>query len=166
MLEVLEVDGEPGGVVRSPAIDFCSGSGSQLAMAWNRIHTPDDMMSMNRKMAVIALCATVLAACGGEDDSGLSPAAAEGRQIARDQGCAACHGADGQGGVGPAWVGLAGSAVELEDGSVVPADTEYLRRSITDPAADLVAGYTTKMPEYTLTDAQVDAIVIYIEELK
>jgi cytochrome c1 len=29
-----------------------------------------------------------------------------------------------------------------------------------------VAGYTTKMPENALTDAQVDAVVAYIEELK
>ncbi len=124
------------------------------------------MMSMNRKIGTFVLCVVVLAACGGGDDVDLSPAASEGRQIARDQGCAACHGSDGQGGVGPAWVGLAGSAVELEDGSVVAADSEYLRRSITDPGADLVAGYTTKMPENTLSDPQVDAVVAYIEELK
>lgn len=123
-------------------------------------------MSMNPKIGVVALCALVLAACGSDESVELSPAAAEGRRIARDQGCAACHGTDGQGGVGPAWAGLAGSPVELEDGSVVSADSEYLRRSITNPAADLVAGYTTKMPENTLTDAQVDAVVAYIEELK
>jgi cytochrome c oxidase subunit II len=136
-------------------------------MSGNPRHTHDDMTSMNRRLCTAALCAVVLTACGGGDDVvELSPAAVEGREIARDQGCAACHGIDGQGGVGPAWVGLAGSAVELEDGSVVPADTDYLRRSITDPAADLVAGYTTKMPENALTDAQVDAVVAYIEELR
>ncbi|MGF1665347.1 MAG: c-type cytochrome [Acidimicrobiia bacterium] len=124
------------------------------------------MNSMNRTIRAVALCALILAACGGEETVELSPAAIEGRQIAGDLGCAACHGVDGQGGVGPAWVGLAGSEVELADGSVVLADTEYLRRSITDPEAEVVAGYTTKMPENTLSDDQVDAVVAYIEELR
>jgi cytochrome c oxidase subunit II len=135
-------------------------------MVGNPVHTQDDMNGMNRNVIAIALCALLLSSCGGEETVELSPAAVEGRQIAGDLGCAACHGVDGQGGVGPAWVGLAGSEVELADGSVVLADTEYLRRSITDPDADLVAGYTTRMPENALTDAQVDAVVAYIEELR
>jgi cytochrome c oxidase subunit II len=135
-------------------------------MVGNPVHTQDDMNGMNRNVIAIALCALLLSSCGGEETVELSPAAVEGRQIAGDLGCAACHGVDGQGGVGPAWVGLAGSEVELADGSVVLADTEYLRRSITDPDADLVAGYTTRMPENALTDAQVDAVVAYIQELK
>jgi cytochrome c oxidase subunit II len=135
-------------------------------MLGNRVHTQDDMNGMNRNVIAVALCALLLSACGGEETVEFSPAAVEGRQIAGDLGCGACHGVDGQGGVGPAWIGLAGSEVELADGSVVVADTEYLRRSITDPDADLVAGYTTKMPENALTDAQVEAVVAYIEALK
>lgn len=121
-------------------------------------------------VAGLALSA-ILAACGGGgDDAGpegsLAPTAAEGRQVAIDSGCAGCHGKDGQGGVGPAWTGLAGSTVTLADGTTVVADDDYLRRSITDPEADIPAGYTIRMPKNTLvTPEQVDAIVAYIKAL-
>ncbi len=114
-------------------------------------------------MAVVAL-----AGCGsgGDEDLQLSPAAAEGRSIAQESGCVSCHGADGGGQVGPAWKGLAGSTVLLADGSTVVADTEYLTRSITDPDADLVEGYTVRMPTNTLSAAEVASVVAYIEELR
>lgn len=120
--------------------------------------------------AGLALGLTV-AACGGDDSAGppgvsLAPSAAEGRQAAIDSGCAGCHGKDGQGGVGPAWTGLAGSTVSLADGTSVVADDDYLRRSITDPQAQIPAGYTVRMPTNTLlTPEQIDAIVAYINAL-
>ena len=120
------------------------------------------MNNVNR--LTTALVAVALTACSGGDPE-LPPAAAAGHQAAIDAGCTACHGTEGQGGVGPAWVGLMGSQVELEDGSTVVADIEYLRRSISDPQADIVAGYTTKMPANTLSDAQVDSIIAYIDHL-
>ena len=111
---------------------------------------------------------TFAVACGdgGGADVELSAEAERGKQLAQSSGCAGCHGGDGQGGVGPKWQGLAGSEVELADGSTVIADTEYLRRSITDPSADLLADYSIQMPENNLDDDQVDAIVTYIEELR
>jgi cytochrome c oxidase subunit 2 len=77
----------------------------------------------------------------------------------------ACHGNNGEGGIGPAWIGLAGSEVALEDGSTVIADAEYLRRSIVDPDSQIVAGYTIRMPKTELTESEVAALVAYIEEL-
>jgi len=105
----------------------------------------------------------VASACGGGPD--LTPEAAEGRRIAEENGCAACHGADGQGGVGPAWQGLHGSTVELDDGTSVAADHDYLERSIVDPEAQKVAGYTINMPPNTLGPAEVASIIAYIEEI-
>lgn len=55
--------------------------------------------------------------------------------------------------------------MELEDGSVVVADESYLDRSIQQPGAQIVAGYTTKMPENSLSEQQIDAVVAYISEL-
>lgn len=111
----------------------------------------------------------VAVACGSDDSaSGVSlpPSAAEGRQVSIDAGCAGCHGKDGQGGVGPAWTGLAGSTVSLADGTTVVADDDYLRRSITDPRAQVPAGYTIVMPTNTLlTPEQIDALVAYINAL-
>lgn len=108
--------------------------------------------------------ALTIVACSGSD-SNLSAEAARGKQISVAKGCAGCHGQNGEGGVGPTWVGLAGSQVELFDGSTVVADDEYLIRSIKDPAADLLADYFVQMPQNELTDAEVADVVAYIKEL-
>jgi cytochrome c oxidase subunit 2 len=95
---------------------------------------------------VLIAVSVVAAACGSTDTSDLSQQAREGRDLAMSKGCAASHGDVGEGGVGPAWSGLAGSDVELADGSTVTTDAEYLRRSITDPEAQVAAGFTITMP--------------------
>ena len=105
------------------------------------------------------------AACGGSSRAEMSPEAERGRRIANTSGCASCHGADGSGGVGPELVGLYGSEVTLADGSTVVADDEYVRRAITDPDAELVAGYAVKMPVTGLSDDEVEAVLAYIREL-
>jgi cytochrome c oxidase subunit 2 len=91
--------------------------------------------------------------------------AANGEQLARSKGCAGCHGQDFGGGAGPDWIGLAGSDVELTNGSVVVADTAYLTRAIAVPSAELVAGYNLKMPANGLSDAEIADIVAFIETL-
>jgi cytochrome c oxidase subunit 2 len=88
-----------------------------------------------------------------------------GEQLSRSNGCAGCHGPDFGGGAGPSWIGLAGSDVELADGTVVVADTAYLTRAIADPSAELVADYNLKMPANRLSDAEIADIVAFIETL-
>lgn len=108
--------------------------------------------------------ALTLAACGGSGDEGLSALAEEGQALLTSEGCAACHGSNGEGGIGPVLAGLAGSQVELADGTTLTADNAYIRKSITDPSAQTVAGYEIQMPENALDPGQVDAIVAWIEE--
>ena len=117
-------------------------------------------------LAVLGVIGSVgpVAACGA-DGPELAPLAAEGRGIIRERGCAACHGRNGAGGVGPAWVGLYGTMEELEGGGEVLVDDTYIRRSITDPGADRVAGYNVTMPDNTLTDDEIDAVIAYIEAI-
>jgi cytochrome c oxidase subunit 2 len=116
----------------------------------------------------LAVIAVVVGACGGDEPSGegLSPAAGRGQQLARSQGCASCHGAAGQGGVGPAWTGTLGSTVTLTDGSQVVVDEAYLTRAITDPSAQVVEGFSVAMPENRLSDEQVADLVAYIVSLR
>jgi cytochrome c oxidase subunit 2 len=121
-------------------------------------------------IAVALLCFG--AASCGDNGSDLSEAAQAGRDISRANGCASCHGSDGQGGVGPSWVDLAGSEVKLkvpedEGGGTrsVIADDEYLLRAILEPGAEEVEGYTLKMPTNGLTEAEARSIVTYIKEL-
>lgn len=125
-------------------------------------------------MAATLVLALVAVSCGddgGQADStpGASQApasgAANGEQLARSSGCAGCHGADFGGGAGPGWIGLAGSQVELADGTVVVADTTYLTRAIADPSAEVSAGYTLRMPANNLSDAEIADIVAFIETL-
>ena len=107
-----------------------------------------------------ALCvAAVLAGCSS--DAELSPEAALGLEIAQDNGCLACHQTST---VGPGWSGLADSEVLLADGSTAIANDAFLRRSIKDPGADIVAGYTVTMPENDLTDEEIEAVIAYIRE--
>lgn len=110
------------------------------------------------------LMAVGASACGG-DGNELSQLAQRGKTTMNDNGCASCHGTNGQGGVGPPFVGLAGSVVELDDGSTVVADEAYLLRAILEPDAEVVAGYSIQMPMNGLSEAQAADIVTYIQEL-
>lgn len=116
-------------------------------------------------LGVVAMAA-LLAACGG-DTAGLtlSPTATVGHDISRTNGCAACHGSDGGGGVGPPFAGLYGSQVELADGSTVAADDAYLTEAIRDPGAKLVGGYELSMPPNDLSDDEIASVIAYIREL-
>ena len=112
--------------------------------------------------AVTTVAVTALAAaCGAGSER--EPA---GQTLARQYGCLACHGDAGQGGTGPAWVGLYGSQVELEDGRTVTVDEEYLRRSVIDPNADVPKGSTLPMPvNPQVTEADLDEIIAWIISL-
>ena len=120
-------------------------------------------------VAASLLLAVGTGACGDDGgdggDDGPSAEAEEGRQLAARSGCAGCHGTNGEGGVGPAWVGLLGSQVQLNDGTMVTADEAYLTSSIKDPSAQIVAGYAVAMPVNQLSDEDIAKIVAYIESL-
>lgn len=108
-----------------------------------------------------------LGACGsdGTPDIELSPAGEAGRQLALDKGCASCHGTSGEGRVGPAFAGLYGRTVELQDGTTVVADDAYITESIKDPSAKRVKGYNLPMPQTNLSDDEIASIIDYIREL-
>jgi glucose/arabinose dehydrogenase/mono/diheme cytochrome c family protein len=99
--------------------------------------------------------------------------AEEGQRLAALMGCVACHSTDGTvtGRVGPSWKGLFGSEKTFTDKTKGVADAAYLRQSILEPAAKIPAGFNQAdagMPSYAgvLTDAQIDALILYIESLK
>jgi cytochrome c1 len=102
---------------------------------------------------------------GTEQPAAGGPDPALGEQLSRSRGCAGCHGQDFGGGAGPGWIGLAGSERELADGSTAIADAGYLTRAIAEPSAELVAGYTLRMPANNLSDEEIAHIVAFIETL-
>ncbi len=118
------------------------------------------------KRFVVALAILAMAGCNGEPeapDAGLA--------IAQDKGCAGCHSSDGSESVGPTWKGLFGSRVELDDGTVVTADEDYLRESMLMPSAKTVKGFQTGLMETvikpnSLSNQEVEELIAYIKTLK
>jgi cytochrome c oxidase subunit 2 len=97
--------------------------------------------------------------------TGVSLAAA-GERLFQQQGCAACHLPAGKG-PGPSLVGILGKPVALATGQTVTADEAYLRESILNPQAKLVAGYPPIMPPMRglLGEEQVAQLIAYIKSL-
>ena len=96
------------------------------------------------------------------------PLAERGERIVRAAGCLNCHVLEGAETIGPAFKGIFGKKVVLEDGRTVVADEEYLRESIVDPGAKIVKGRPNVMPTFktTLSAGDVDAVVEYLKTLK
>lgn len=133
---------------------------------------PHRFRELARRALVVPTCLLVVVlavACGGDGEGAnrdqLSPTAQRGQDLAQSLGCQSCHSVDGGGGTGPTWRGLAGSDVELADGSTVVADAAFLRRSIVDPTAEVVDGFAPLMPSFDLGDDELDSLVAYIESL-
>ena len=108
-------------------------------------------------------------ACGTTEPLELSPTAERGRQVSMQVGCASCHGGiDASASVGPTWSGSWGNLVELDDGTMVQFDAQYVERSIRNPGAQRRSGDWLQMPAYRadqLNDDEIAELVAYIEEL-
>ncbi len=99
--------------------------------------------------------------------AGSGDPASVGAKLYNDLACNTCHLADGKG-RGPSYNGLYGSTVKLADGSTVIADDAYIRESILQPNAKIVAGYRPEMPSFQgqVSEDQILALTAYIKSLK
>ena len=112
-------------------------------------------------------------ACGVKSDGPTAPPAASaqalsGFQIAERQQCFSCHQVQGKGGrSGPA-LDSSSITVKLSGGQTVNRDKAYLRKSITDPDAEVVQGYPKGVMSAALSsraklsDQQVSDLVAYL----
>jgi cytochrome c oxidase subunit II len=73
--------------------------------------------------------------------------AGQGRQLFLKLQCVTCHSADAKARA-PVLENLYGHDVRLSDGRTVPADEAYIRRSILEPAAEVVQGWQPIMPTF------------------
>jgi cytochrome c oxidase subunit 2 len=96
--------------------------------------------------------------------SGEGTLAERGDKLFKDLACSNCHHPDGSG-RGPSLEGLFGTTVELEDGTKVTADEDYLRESILKPQAKVVKGYKPIMPTFQglVTEDQLLQLIEYIK---
>jgi mono/diheme cytochrome c family protein len=106
-------------------------------------------------------------------DTSAPISAIEGKRIYERYGCMACHGTEETvSRLGPTFRGLYGSSRTFSGGVVrVTADEGYLRESMLEPGAKVVAGYERLgmgMPSFAgvLTDGQIESVILYIKSLK
>jgi cytochrome c oxidase subunit II len=95
--------------------------------------------------------------------SGATPAVAGGN-LFQSLGCVTCHQPNGQG-RGPSLVGVFGRPETLNNGQKVTADENYLRESILQPQAKIVAGYEAIMPTFQglVSEEQLLQLIAYIK---
>lgn len=97
---------------------------------------------------------------------------ATGKRIMQNIGCFACHTVDGTKLVGPSFKGIWGaehSVVTGKETRKVTVDEEYIKRSIYDPNADVVEGFTKGLMvsyQSQLSDNDVASIIEYLKTVK
>ena len=100
-------------------------------------------------------------------NAGSGTPAAQGQQLFQSLGCASCHGQNGEGGRGPTLAGVFGKKTQLQTGDSVTVDEGYVRESILNPQAKLVAGFGAIMPTFQgqISEDQLLQLVAFIKSL-
>src|SRR5262249_35860243 len=94
---------------------------------------------------------------------------ASGAQLFQTLACDTCHRPNAAGMVprAPRLEGLFGRQVKLADGRTLVADENYVRESILNPNAKVVAGWTPIMPTFQgqVTEEQLVQLIAYVKSL-
>jgi cytochrome c oxidase subunit II len=82
--------------------------------------------------------------------------------------CQSCHSLDGSKVQGPSFKGIYGKQESFEDGSSGVVDDNYIRQSIYEPQAKIVAGYPRTMPTFKgqLKDRDIEGIIAFLKAQK
>ena len=95
--------------------------------------------------------------------------AVAGEKLFRRLGCTNCHSPDSRArSRGPVLAGIFGKPVALESGRIATADEAYIRESILNPRAKVVAGYAPEMPTFQgqITEEGLLEIIAYLKSLR
>jgi cytochrome c oxidase subunit 2 len=105
-------------------------------------------------------------AMGGAAGAAEGSPTSRGQKLFQDLGCHTCHMQDRQG-IGPMLGGIFGKPQKLQNGQSVTADEGYLRESILNPQAKVVAGFQPVMPPYQgrVNEEQLMELIAYIKGL-
>jgi cytochrome c oxidase subunit 2 len=92
--------------------------------------------------------------------------AQRGERLFTEMRCDTCHQPEGTG-RGPSLEGIFGSVVALENRQSVTADESYIRESILNPTAKVVAGFRPVMPTFQgqVNEEQLLQIIAYLKTL-
>lgn len=93
-----------------------------------------------------------------------------GKSMFKVRGCSQCHTVDGSDNTGPTWKNMYGHAVEFTDGTSYSAEqmkdpvffANYVRESITNPAAKIVKGKGNNMTPQALNEKQIIGVIAYL----
>lgn len=85
----------------------------------------------------------------------------------KTKGCTGCHSVDGSARTGPSWLDMFGHEVTLSDGSTVVADENYIRESVYNPAAKIVAGFPNSMASQQgrVSQEELDCLIAYMKSI-
>ena len=94
-------------------------------------------------------------------------AATAGQAVYESLGCVSCHGGNGEGGRGPALLGLFNGQTQMTNGQVVKADENYIRESILNPQAKIVSGFGPIMPSFQgqVSEEQLMQLTAFVKSL-
>jgi len=92
--------------------------------------------------------------------------AENGAKLFQDLACATCH-IDNGTGRGPVLKGVYGKPVTLQSGQTVTVDDSYIRESVLNPQAKVVAGFQPIMPTFQglVTEEQLLQLIAYVKSL-
>ena len=112
-----------------------------------------------------AAAAATTGPAGGSGGGDAQALATAGKGLFEQKGCITCHQPGAV--LGPQLTGIVGTKVELQDGSSVTVDDDYLRESILTPTAKIVKGFAPVMPTFKgqVTEEQVMQLIAYIKSL-
>ena len=106
---------------------------------------------------------------GGDEWKTMTPEQ-YGALLYESKGCSTCHSLDGTriSGGGPSWQGIFGKVEKFADGKEYKIDENYIRESILNPSAKVVAGYENIMPVYQglLREREINTLVQYVKTRK
>jgi cytochrome c oxidase subunit 2 len=91
--------------------------------------------------------------------------------VLRKNGCNVCHSSDGSKLVGPSYLGLYGSTIEVESGGIdreTVADSTYIRTAIYNPDADIAKGFNRGLMlsyEGLVTEEEIGLIIEYLKHI-
>jgi len=88
-----------------------------------------------------------------------------GARLFQEQRCVTCHQTNGI--MAPLLQGIFGKEVHLQGGQTIVADEAYIRESILNPTAKVVAGYQPNMPTFQgqVTEDAIMQLIAYIKSL-
>ena len=91
-----------------------------------------------------------------------------GERLFVKKACVTCHSTDGSKNTGPTFLGLMGRTEVMKSGQTIVVDENYLRESMLNPNAKVVAGYDPVMPTFQgiLKNVDIDGLIAYIKTLE